>query len=139
MLELLKELCNENAVSGFEKNLALFIAEKIKNSCDQLYLSKAGNLIAFKKGLKKPEKRIMYCAHMDEVGMMIRHINEDGTLLFEQVGIMPEDLPSKRVVVGKNKIPASSALLPLISRLPVRILAQHQRNHFPDFVLLLQD
>ena len=104
-LNLLKELCDASGVSGFEREIALIIAEKIKDSCDSLYISKVGNLVAFKKGRKKPDATIMYCAHMDEVGMMIRHINDDGTLLFEQVGIMSYALPSKRVYIGKNRIP----------------------------------
>lgn len=103
-LELLKELCDANGVSGFEKEVALLIADKIKCSCDKLYFDKAGNLIAFKKGKKAPSKPIMYAAHLDEVGMMIKHINDDGTLLFDQVGMVPEVLPSKRVVIGKNRI-----------------------------------
>ncbi len=104
MIEILNRLCDINGVSGFEKDVALFICEKIKDNCDSLYISSLGNVIAFKKGAKTPLKKIMYCAHMDEVGLMIRHINSDGTLLFEEVGIMPEVLPSKHVLIGKNKI-----------------------------------
>lgn len=104
MLELIKELCDECGVSGFERQVGLVIAEKIKDSCEALYFDELGNLIAFKKGKNRPDKRIMYCAHMDEVGFMIRHINDNGTLLFEQVGMMSQVLLSKRVVVGKNKL-----------------------------------
>ena len=104
MLNLLKELCDACGVTGFEKEVGGIIAEKIKYFCDELYYDKAGNLIAFKKGKITPEKPVMYCAHMDEVGMMIKHINDDGTLLFDQVGMMPEVLPGKQVLVGKNKI-----------------------------------
>ena len=104
MLNLLKELCDACGVTGFEKEVGGIIAEKIKYFCDELYYDKEGNLIAFKKGKITPEKPVMYCAHMDEVGMMIKHINDDGTLLFDQVGMMPEVLPGKHVLVGKNKI-----------------------------------
>ena len=104
-LDLLKELCDANGVSGFEKEVGRIIAKKIKDYCDKLYFDKTGNLIAFKKGKKSPSKTIMYAAHLDEVGMMIKHINEDGTLLFDQVGMVPEVLASKRVVIGKNRIP----------------------------------
>ena len=104
MIDLLRELCDACGVTGFEKEVGDIIADKIKNFCDELYYDKAGNLIAFKKGKITPKKPIMYCAHMDEVGLMIKHINDDGTLLFDQVGIMPEVLPGKHVTVGKNKI-----------------------------------
>lgn len=122
MTELLHKLCDINGVSGFEKNIALFICEKIKDSCDSLYISTLGNVVAFKKGAKSPSKKVMYCAHMDEVGLMIRYINEDGTLLFEDVGIMPEVLPSKRVLIGENKIPG------IICSKPVHLIKDNTNN-----------
>ena len=105
MLDLLKELCDAPGVTGFEKNVGNIIADKIKHFCDSLYYDKAGNLIAFKKGKISPDSPIMYCAHMDEVGMMIKHINDDGTLLFEQVGMVPDVLSGKHVLVGKKLLP----------------------------------
>lgn len=113
MLELLKELCDANGVTGFEKEVGDIIADKIKNYCDRLYYDKLGNLVAFKKGKKAPSKRVMYCAHLDEVGMMIKHINEDGTLMLSRLGMTHEVLPGKHVVVGKNKIPGVICSLPV--------------------------
>ena len=105
MLKLLKELCDANGVSGFEKEVGLVIADKIKDFCEKLYFDKTGNLIAFKKGKKTSKNKIMYAAHLDEVGMTVKYINDDGTLLFEQAGMMPEVFPSKRVYIGQNRIP----------------------------------
>lgn len=104
-LSLLEEYCNANGVSGDETAVGEIIAEKIKPFCDKLYFDKAGNLIAFKTGKKTPAKPIMYCAHLDEVGFMIKHINDDGSLLFDSVGIMPEVLSGKRISIGKKRIP----------------------------------
>lgn len=122
MIDLLKELCDTCGVTGFEKEIGDVIAEKIKMFCNELYYDKAGNLIAFKKGKHIPEKNIMYCAHIDEVGMMIKHINEDGTLLFDQVGMMPEVLPGKQVVIGKNKIPG------VICSKPVHLIKDKEKG-----------
>ena len=101
----LRELCDLPGVSGDEKAVAYRLAQELQPYCDTLYLSKTGNLIAYKKGRETPKERILYCAHMDEVGLMIRHITEDGLLLFEAVGIQPEVLPSKRVLIGKDALP----------------------------------
>ncbi len=98
----LRELCDMGGVSGDEERVARRIAREIEPYCDELYIDKTGNLIAFKKGRKVPESPVMYCAHMDEVGFMIRHICEDGKLLFEAVGIQPEVLPSKRLSVAEH-------------------------------------
>ena len=100
----LRELCDMAGVSGDEGRVARRLAQEISPYCDSLYIDKVGNLMAFKKGRETPEKPLLYCAHMDEVGMMIRHICEDGKLLFEAVGIQPEVLPSVRLEIGEQKI-----------------------------------
>ena len=122
MMDLLKELCDACGVSGFETEVGDIIAEKIKDFCDELYYDAAGNLIAFKKGSKNTAKTVMYCAHLDEVGMMIKHINDDGTLLFDQIGMTPEVLPGKRVSVGKNKIPG------VICSKPVHLIKDKEKG-----------
>ena len=35
-----------------------------------------GNVIVFKKGKNRPVKKVMLCAHMDEVGFVITNITE---------------------------------------------------------------
>ena len=102
--ELLEKLCLAGAVSGFEDNVLEIIVEKIKDFCDELYRDRLGNLICFKKGQNRREKPFMVCAHMDEVGFCISGINDDGTLIFSQVGMNADVLPSRRVRVGKNNL-----------------------------------
>ena len=45
-----------------------------------------GNLIAWKKGRKHTGSKLLLTAHMDEVGLMIRQITDDGYLKFDTVG-----------------------------------------------------
>ena len=103
-LDLLKKLCNAHGVSGYEDEVADIIIDTIRDNCDTVMKDAVGNVIAFKKGKKTPQEPIMLCAHMDEVGFSVKHINDDGTLDFLEVGISPTILPSKRVLVGKDKI-----------------------------------
>lgn len=103
-LELLKTLCLADGVSGYEDEVAKIIIEYIKDSCDVVMRDSVGNVLAFKKGRKTSNEKIMLCAHMDDVGFSVKHINEDGTLAFNQVGMMSTVLPSKTVRVGKEKI-----------------------------------
>lgn len=66
----------------------------------------AGNLIVSKKGKKQPKNRIMFSAHMDEVGFIITHIDENGFLKFSPIGdIDTRVIVDKRVLVGENAIP----------------------------------
>ena len=104
MRKLLCDLCNIDGVSGFEGEILERIAGYVLPYADKVYFDRLGNLICFKKGKNRPKKRIAFAAHADEVGMVIKHIEENGTLLFDDIGIMPSSLPTRRVFVGKGKI-----------------------------------
>ncbi len=122
MKELLFELCKYDGVSGFESGVLEVIAEKVIPYADNVYFDRLGNLICFKKGKKRPKQRIAFAAHADEVGMMIKHIEEDGTLLFDAIGIMPSALPTRRVLVGEKKLPG------VIGSKPIHLLQKDQRS-----------
>ena len=77
MKELLKTLAGECAPSGREAAVAAVIEKEIAPYCDSLSYDKIGNLIAVIKPRKKCEK-VMLCAHMDEVGFMVKSIDNDG-------------------------------------------------------------
>ncbi len=85
MKELLKELCLINGISGDESAVREYIITQIKDYCDYT-VDNLGNLICFCKGKKKSDKKLMICAHMDEVGFIATYINDDGTLSFGEVG-----------------------------------------------------
>lgn len=84
MIDNLEELCRLNGASGDEAKVRDYIKSHIK--ADKVFTDNLGNLIVFKKGRKAPEKKIMFAAHMDEVGFMVTDISEDGFLSFGAVG-----------------------------------------------------
>ena len=105
MAELLKQLTEIGGVSGDEGRVRKLISDNISPFVDDVYTDRIGNLIAYKKG-KKDGKKIMLCAHMDEIGLIITGIQDDGMLKFRAVGgIDPRILVSKRVLIGKNARP----------------------------------
>ena len=77
MLDTLKELCSLSAASGDEKSVRDYIISKIDGKADW-YTDNLGNIIAFKKGKNKSCKRLMADAHMDEVGLIISSVTDDG-------------------------------------------------------------
>jgi len=98
---LVKELAELGAPSGFEDDVRNFIKEKV--CADEIYTDSIGNLICHKKG---SGKKVMVCAHMDEVGLIITEITSDGFLKFAALGgIETAVLCSKKVLIGKNKVP----------------------------------
>ena len=106
MLNLVKELCALPGVSSFEEPVRAFIRERVAPHADEIRVDALGNLIVFKKGAKPGNKRLLVCAHMDEVGLMVRQITDEGYLKFGAVGgIDRRVLLGKRVLVGEKGIP----------------------------------
>lgn len=102
MIKTLKELCLLNGISGDESCVREYIIEKIRDKCDYS-VDNLGNITAFRKGKKTPEKKLMIAAHMDEVGLIVTSVRSDGTLTFETVGgIDSAVIIGKRVKIGKN-------------------------------------
>lgn len=107
MIEILKTLCALSGVSSFEDPVRNYLVEEITPYADQIRVDSMGNLIVFKKGAKNTGNKLMICAHMDEVGLIIRQITDDGYLKFSTIGgIDRRVLIGKRVFVGWNRVPA---------------------------------
>lgn len=101
----LKDLTLLSGVSGCEYEVRNYIKQKLEDMGCEYKVDKIGNVIAHNKG-KQKSKKIMMVAHMDEVGLMVSDIDEDGFIKFQTVGGIDERiLNSKLVEVGENKIP----------------------------------
>ena len=80
----LKQLCSIPAVSGRESGVRDYIKSKIEPFVDSVELDVMGNLIAHKKG--NGEGRIMFCAHMDEIGLLVNFIENNGYIRVATLG-----------------------------------------------------
>lgn len=106
MVELVKKLCALNGVSSFEDEVRTYIMEQVCDDVDELRVDTMGNLIVFKKGKKTTGNHLMLAAHMDEVGMIITDITEEGYLGFRFVGgVDRRVVMGKQVFVGPKRIP----------------------------------
>jgi endoglucanase len=70
--------------SGQENDVANIIAELAKPFADEVYTDRLGNLIACKKG--EGQAKVMFSAHMDSLGLIVTHIDENGFLWFSNIG-----------------------------------------------------
>ena len=82
--ETTKTLCQAFGPSGAEQEIAQVIKEMIEPHCDEVSIDIMGNLVAFKKG--QSDKNVMLAAHMDEIGLVVTHIDEDGFVRFDSIG-----------------------------------------------------
>lgn len=106
MLELLSALCCLDGVSGDEAAVREFIREQAAPFADAIRTDALGNLIVQKKGTKSSGNYLMLCAHMDEVGVIVTRITDEGFLKFDFVGGVDRRVAiGKSVVLGPEKIP----------------------------------
>lgn len=97
---LMKKLSDCFSPSGREKNMREMIINEIKKYVDEIKVDVLGNVIARKKG---NGKKILFSAHMDQIGLIITHVDDKGILRFSNVGgIDPKDLVGIRMVFGNG-------------------------------------
>ena len=100
------ELCRLSGVSGDEDRVREYIREMAAPYADSMRTDAMGNLIVFKKGAKSTGNKLLIAAHMDEVGLIVTRITDDGFLKFDFVGGVDRRVAiGKPVVVGENNIP----------------------------------
>ena len=85
-LKIMKELTQIVGISGDEKEVSKALAVHYKGLCDEVIYDNLGSIFAVKKCGKENAKRVMVCAHMDEVGFMITEIHDNGLLSFIKIG-----------------------------------------------------
>jgi len=85
MKDLIIKLTEISSPSGSEEKVRNLIRNSIEKYVDDIKIDNMGNLIAIKKGNSKG-KSIMFDAHMDEIGVIINHIDKNGFLRFSPVG-----------------------------------------------------
>lgn len=119
---LLKTLTGLAGISGREAPVRQFLQKQLAPYADEIRTDKLGNLIVYKKGTS--DKNLLLCAHMDEVGLMVRYIDERGFLYVVPVGgLDPRTLLAQRVRVQTKNGP----ILGVIGTKPVHITTEADR------------
>jgi endoglucanase len=117
MKDLLKTLVEIPAPSGYEGQVRKQIREWVEPLVDEVRVDPLGNLVAVRKQTGAP--RIMLVAHMDEIGLMVTHVDQQGFARFVALGgVMPIHCVGGRVrflngvqgVIGMEKNPPSSEI-----------------------------
>ena len=128
---MLKELCLLNGTSGDESAVKDYIISQIKDYCDYK-VDALGSIIAFKKGKKEPDKKVMICAHMDEVGFIITDITDDGYLKFAPVGGIDPRIVANRKIKINN-------VYGVVGLKPIHLLSSDEKDTAVNFKNLYID
>ncbi len=104
MNDLIKKLVEAYGPSGFEDHIRDLIHPEIESFADEISVDAMGNLIARKKGDGSGLK-VMVAAHMDEIGVMVTHITEEGFCRFTNIGgVYAHTLLGSRVQFGDGRV-----------------------------------
>ena len=100
-----KKLSSLIGVSGYEEDVSNFILNEIetKELADKAWIDALGNVLAIKEG-EDQNNRILLDAHIDEVGLMVSHIEKKGFLRFVLIGGW-----DTRILLGQSVILKSSS------------------------------
>lgn len=121
MESLLRDLSNIHAVSGREDAVAKIITRELRTK-GEVKTDTLGNVIFHKKGSKPT---IMLAAHMDEIGLMVRFIDEKGYLKFIPIGgIDNRTLPGQRVIIHGRE----GEVIGVIGVKPIHMLEDEERK-----------
>ncbi len=126
MIEALKTLCKLSGPSGFESEVRAYIRSQAEPYANEIREDANGNLLVFKKGRVHLKQTVMLCAHMDEVGLMIRSATEDGFLRFGFLGSV-----DRRVVLGKQVFLGEDRVPGVIGFKPVHLCGKEELNRSP--------
>ena len=97
---LTKKIVTAYGPTGLETNVAHIIMDEIKPFVDSVRIDALGNVIAVKNGTGP---KVMLAAHMDEIGIMVTHIDENGFLRFTNLGgLNPYVLLGTRCIFGNG-------------------------------------
>jgi len=104
MKDLIKTLTEAYGPSGDEGQVRALIQDAIRDVVTEMRTDSLGNLIALRKG-KGGGRRVMLAAHMDEIGLVVTHIDKKGFLRVGRVGgVQPPTLMGGRVRFGNGTV-----------------------------------
>jgi endoglucanase len=111
MLELLRKLTSLPGPSGFEQAPAVYMLKAFRERGAHAAIDQMGNVVAHLPG-DGDGRKLLICAHTDEVGFIVRHIDDDGFIYVDPIGILnPEALPGAQVelMVEMGETPTTRA------------------------------
>lgn len=121
--DFLKELIDSHSPSGFEKDACVVWKDRTKGFVDDVRVDVHGNVISVIN--KEGSPRVMLAGHIDEIGYMVKYVDEQGYLYFSAIGGVDAHLmPGQRIWIKGRK----GNVLGLIGRKPIHLLEEGERK-----------
>jgi|TARA_B110000971_G_C20039122_1_gene516428 endoglucanase len=125
-IKLLSEICETAGAPGFENRVRKLVLREIEYLVDEFSIDNLGNVTAIKRGVDS-SKKVMLGAHMDEIGFIVTHIDEEGFVRFHTLGgFDPKTLTAQRVIIHGKK-----DLMGVMGSKPIHVMTPEERNKVP--------
>lgn len=132
--ELFKKLVSTPGISGREERIRTVVADEISGLVDDVTTDRLGSLRCVRRG---NGPRVMLCAHMDSIGFLVSHIDDDGFLRISPVG----GFDARTLVMQRVVVQGRRDLVGLVSpsTKPVHLLTKDEREKVPKLEELFVD
>lgn len=120
---MLEKLSNVNAIPGNEKNVRILMEKEMQGYVDEIIYDNLGSVIGVKKG---NGPKVMIAGHMDEVGFVVKRIDENGFVYFHPTGgWWSQVMLAQRVIITTD---SGREILGIIGSKPPHVLSVEERN-----------
>lgn len=125
-ISLLSRICETPGAPGFEDRIRKLVLAELEPMGLEVSVDNMGNVTAIKRGASS-EKKAMCAAHMDEIGFIVTHIDDNGFLRFHTLGgFDPKTLTAQRVLVH-----GSQDVVGVMGSKPIHIMTPEERGKAP--------
>jgi len=124
-VSLLKDICTAHGAPGYEKPIRDLVLTHLDGLVDEHRVDQMGNIISLKKARHNPDsKKVMVAAHMDEIGFIVTHIDDQGFIRFHTLGgFDPKTLTAQRVIIhGKEDV------IGVMGCKPIHVMSPEERT-----------
>jgi putative aminopeptidase FrvX len=125
-LQFLKDLMLAPSPSGFEQPAQRVIRSYAEKFADEVRTDLHGNLMAIKNPDAQP--RVMLAGHCDQIGLMVRYIDDDGFVYFAPIGGIDANILAGQFMVVHTK---SGPVKGVVGRKAIHLMDQEERNKAP--------
>jgi endoglucanase len=134
-ISLLRRLTQTPGIASREDQIRRVVAEELKPLVDAMSVDNLGNLVGVRNGSGGP--RIAIAAHLDEIGFLVRHVDDNGFIRVQQVGgFDPRVLVAQRVIVHtRNDGPLPGVLQPAARPIHLQSPGDSKELKLPDFFI----
>ena len=124
-INLLKKITEVAGAPGHEQRVRELVIKEVTPLVDEIKVDNMGNVYAIKKG--KESKKVMIGAHMDEIGFMVTHIDENGFIRFHTLGgFDPKTLTAQRVIIH-----GTEDVIGVMGSKPIHVMSPEERTKIP--------